>query len=122
MPAFFENFDQGLSKQNFAYQTDAANGYIITSRKGFQPISQLQTSTSTPNAPVHFRARYLHLQGVNAINGKLSKRKVPCDSLAILSYFNALQQGTGGTPQVTLDGQAFKVMGYTGEYYHKSRG
>jgi hypothetical protein len=122
MPIFTETFTNGLSRQNYAYDSDSLFTYVVSSRIGFATISDMPVSTSTVNLPVHTRMRYLHLQSTTPVNGKIVKRRVPCASIAIQDDFQALQAGTGGTPTVALDGLTFKIMGYTGEYYHKSRG
>jgi hypothetical protein len=120
--SFTETFTNGLTKQTYRYNSDSTKSYVIESRLGFAAISKLTVVAGSPNLPVHSRPRKLHLQATTPVNGKLGKRQVPCDLVSIIDDFNALQGGTGSNVQVSLDGQQWTVLGYTGEYYHKSRG
>lgn len=121
MAKFTETFTNGLSHQVYQYVSDSNIQYNVESRLGFSKFNGMPNATGIPNLPVHSRARYLHLQSTTLVNGKIIKRRVPCQTSAIITLFKNAQLGqAAGTVQ--LDGLTFKVMGYTGEHFHKSRG
>ncbi|PWT74272.1 MAG: hypothetical protein C5B59_11495 [Bacteroidetes bacterium] len=125
MPQFTQPFTDGLSRAVVVYVSDAGRVYYASTRKGYTEggIDKLTVGNGTPNLPVRFRMRYLHLMSKNPVGGRRLKRKVPCGQDAIIAYMNEVVVGLGTTFEITnLDGQDWYIMGYTGEYLHKCRG
>ncbi len=105
-------FTDGLTKTSANYLSDDGNEYRISIRLGYTDSGTVTLAApATVNTPLPkgSKPRKLHLESVAAVNGKFIRRSVPCSIQDITNYKNQ------ANPQVTVDGIAFKVLGFTGE-------